>query len=389
MIKKILLILATILLIFVAILLVYWFFFKKASPLVNPQPTTSQESHFTLDISPAPSGQFNILLLGQGDPSHEGSSLTDSMMVLHLDTNRKTTSLIFIPRDLWVGYNHFAKTPDVSPDGEGKARFQASPQNVGKAVESLSEKTPSFQDGEAYKINEANSKDGLKLAEDAVSFVTGLPIQNAILIDFNGFAQAIDSLGEIEVTVTKSFDDYYFPIRGKELEICDKSPEEVAQLSATLSGFELEKQFPCRYEHLHFDAGKTHMDGATALKFARSRHSAQAGSDFDRGQRQQAILIGIKDKLLSLDALKNVDKLFNQMIKLVKTDLDLEGAKAIAALIIDPQEYEITQIIPSEENVLVASKGPGGQFILLPKAGENNWDSFRDFIRLFKNTTDF
>jgi len=256
-------------------------------------------------------------------------------MVLHLDTDSKTASLIFIPRDLWVG----------------------------------------------YKINEAYSKNGLKLAEEAVSFVTGLPIQNAILIDFNGFAQAIDSLGGVEVTVAKSFDDYYFPIKGKELEICDQSPEEVAQLSATLSGFELEKQFSCRYEHLHFDAGKTQMDGATALKFARSRHSAQAGSDFARGQRQQAILIGVKDKLLSLDALKNVDKLFKQMIKLVKTDLDLEGAKAVAALIIDPQEYEITQIIPSEENVLVASKRPGGQFILLPKAGENNWDSFRDFVK--------
>jgi len=381
MIKKILLILATIFFIFDGIILVYFFFFRKAGPPANPQPTTPTESSFNLEIPPAPSGQFNILLLGQGDPSHEGSSLTDSMMVLHLDTDRKTASLIFIPRDLWVGYNRFARTSDFSPSGEGKARFQASPQNVDKAVESLGEKTPPFQGGEAYKINEAYSKNGLKLAEEAVSFVTGLPIQNAILIDFNGFAQAIDSLGGIEVTVAKSFDDYYFPIRGKELEICDQSPEEVAQLSATLSGFELEKQFPCRYEHLHFDAGKTQMDGATALKFARSRHSAQSGSDFARGQHQQAILIGIKDKLLSLDALKNVDKLFNKMIKLVKTDLDLEGAKAIAALIIDPQEYEITQIIPSEENVLVASKRPGGQFILLPKAGENNWDSFRDFVK--------
>jgi anionic cell wall polymer biosynthesis LytR-Cps2A-Psr (LCP) family protein len=335
MIKKILLILATIFLIFNAILLAYWFFFKKASPLVNPQPVIPTESPFALDISPAPSGQFNLLLLGQGDPSHEGNNLTDSMMVLHLDTDNKTASLIFIPRDLWVG----------------------------------------------YKINEAYSKDGLKLVEEAVSFVTGLPIQKAILIDFNGFAQAIDSLGGIEVLVAKAFDDYYFPIKGKELEICDKSPEEVAQLSATLSGFELEKQFPCRYEHLHFDAGKTQMDGATALKFARSRHSAQAGSDFARGERQQAILIGIKDKLLSLDALKNVDQLFKQMIKLVKTDLDLETTKATAALIIDPQEYGITQIIPSEENVLVASKSPGGQAILLPKAGENNWDSFRDFVK--------
>jgi len=341
--KKILLISAAVLFVLGVMILVYWFFFRKASPPVNPQPVTPTESHFNFEISPAPKGQFNLLLLGQGDPSHEGSNLTDSMMVLHLDTKSKTASLIFIPRDLWVG----------------------------------------------YKINEAYSKDGLKLAKEAVSFVTGLPIQNAILIDFNGFVQAIDSLGGIEVTVAQTFDDYYYPIQGKELEICDKSPEEVAQLSATLSGFELEKQFPCRYEDLHFEAGKTHLNGATALKFARSRHSAQSGSDFARGQRQQAILIGLKDKLLSLDALKNVDQFFKQMVKLVKTDLDLEGARAIAVLIIDPQEYKISQIIPSEENVLVASKSPRGQAILLPKAGENNWDSFRDFIRLFKNTTDF
>lgn len=334
---------AAIFLVLGIIILVYWFFFRKASPLVSPQPAAPTESRFNFEISPAPKGQFNLLLLGQGDPSHEGSNLTDSMMVLHLDTNKKTASMIFIPRDLWVG----------------------------------------------YKINEAYSKGGLKQAEEAVSFVTGLPIQNAILIDFNGFIQAIDSLGGVEVMVAQAFDDYYFPIQGKELEICDKSPEEVAQLSATLSGFELEKQFPCRFEHIHFDAGKTHMDGAIALKFARSRHSAQSGSDFDRGKRQQAILIGIKDKLLSLDALKNVDEFFNQMVKLVKTDLDLEGVKAIAALIIAPEEYKISQIIPSEENVLVASKSPSGQAILLPKAGENNWDSFRDFIRLFKNATDF
>lgn len=333
--KKILLISAAIFFVSVVIILAYWFFFRKASPLVNPQPVIPTESRFNFDIPPAPSGQFNILLLGQGDPSHEGSNLTDSMMVLHLDTNNKTASLIFIPRDLWVG----------------------------------------------YKINEAYSKDGLKLAKEAVSLVTGLPIQNAILIDFNGFVQTIDSIGGIEVTVAQSFDDYYYPIQGKELEICDKSPEEVAQLSATLSGFELEKQFPCRYEDIHFEAGKTHLDGATALKFARSRHSAQSGSDFARGQRQQAILIGIEDKLFSLEALKKVDKFFKQMVKLVKTDLDLEGARAIAALIIDPQEYKISQIIPSEENVLVASKSPRGQAILLPKAGENNWESFRDFIK--------
>ncbi len=344
--KKILFILGIVILILLGAVLGYFLFLKKTDSLVSPEMTTSTNSQFSFDIlpSPAPSGEYNLLLLGQGDPSHEGSNLTDSIMVVHLNTNNKTASLIFIPRDLWV-----------SLSGE-----------PGKGV---------------IKINEAYSKNGLKTAEQVVSFITDLPIQNAILIDFNGFAQILDSLGGIDVTVAGTFDDYYYPIKGKELEICDKSPEEVTALSATLSGFELEKQFPCRYEHLHFDAGKIHMNGATALKFTRSRHSLQDGSDYARGQRQQVILIGAKDKLLSLEALNNIDKFFNKFIHLVKTDLDLETTKAIAGLIINPKDYQINQVIPSEENVLTASRGPGGQFILLPKSGDGNWGDFRDFVK--------
>lgn len=337
--KKILLILATVLFIFVDIALAYFFFFKKTNPPVSPEVSKPTESQFSFDIfpspSPAPKGEFNILLLGRGDPAHEGSNLTDSIMVLHLKTNSKTAALIFIPRDLWVG----------------------------------------------LKINEAYTKKGFEGVEQIASFVTGLSIQNAILADFNGFTQIINILGGIDVAIEKTFDDYYYPIAGKELDNCEKSAEELVEINATLSGFELEKQYTCRYENLHFDAGKTHMDGATALKYARSRHSAQAGSDFARGGRQQAILIGLKDKLINLEALKNVDKLFEKMIKLVKTDLDLETTKLIASLIINPKEYEITQIIPSEENVLATSKGPAGQFILLPKAGEGNWSEFQEFIK--------
>ncbi len=49
-------------------------------------------------------------------------------------------------------YNRFAKTPHFSAGDEGKARFQASPEANGKAVESLGEKTLGFQPREAYKI---------------------------------------------------------------------------------------------------------------------------------------------------------------------------------------------------------------------------------------------
>jgi len=322
--------------------LVIRFSANKNNPLVSPVvPENQQNSRFILP-SPAPGGQYNILLLGNGGTGHSGGILTDSMMVIHLDTATNSASLIFIPRDLWV------------PNPQGKGNI---------------------------KINEAYSKNGLKLAKDTVSNVTGLPIQYAIVIDFPSFVNLIDSLGGIDINVERTLDDYFYPITGKELDICGKSPEEVASLSAKLSGFELEKQFTCRYEHLHFTVGKMHIDGATALKFARSRHSGQDGSDFARGSRQQIILLGIKDKLLSLQALKNIDKIFISLVKFVKTDLNLSVVKPIAELIVNLQDYTITRIVPSDANVLTSSTGPGGQFILIPKAGNDNWREFQYFIK--------
>ncbi|MCL5095578.1 MAG: LCP family protein [Patescibacteria group bacterium] len=320
------------------------FLAQKNRPIVSPlssRPTTNLLSLNPFS-SPVPEGEYNVLLLGQGDVGHPGGSLTDSMNLLHLNTVKKTVGLIFIPRDLWAN----------SADNSDK-----------------------------MKINEAYAKSGLKGVEKIVSMITGLPVRYALIIDFNGFTQVVDLLGGLDLQVQKTFDDYFYPVKGKELEICEKTPEEVASLSAKLSGFELEKQFPCRFEHLHFDKGLVHVDGQTALKFSRSRHSAQDGTDFARGRRQQVILIGIKDKLLSLEALKSVDKWFGKFIKLLKTDLDLETAKAVAGLIIDPNEYQINQILPSEENVLKTGKGTGGQFILMPKAGENDWSKFQEFIK--------
>jgi anionic cell wall polymer biosynthesis LytR-Cps2A-Psr (LCP) family protein len=49
------------------------------------------------------------------------------------------------------------------------------------------------------------------------------------------------------------------------------------------------------YITFHIDAGQQHLDGDTALKYARSRHTT---SDFDRAKRQQKLIIAIKDKML-------------------------------------------------------------------------------------------
>lgn len=222
---------------------------------------------------------------------------------------------------------------------------------------------------------------GLKYSEQAVQAITGLPIDKAILIDFSNFLRLIDSLGGIKIKVTKAFDDYYYPVAGRELDSCGRTPEDIAALSATMSGFLLEKQFPCRYEHLHFDVGEKQIDGITALKYARSRHSAQDGTDYARGLRQQGILLGIKDRLLSLDVLDNLDDFFESFVKMVNTDLDLDTTKSVASLIVNPEDYRINQIVLSEENVLTSLKNSLGQYVLIPKAGENNWLEVQKYIR--------
>ena len=314
---------------------------NKDSSIISPIQSTVTPT----PTIPSQPGVYTALFLGQGDPSHEGSNLTDSIMAVSLNTTNKTIALIFIPRDLWV---------PLPQNIEGKSKI---------------------------KINEAYSLGGLDLIKQTASISIDLPINFAILIDFNYFTQIIDLLGGIDITINKTFDDYYYPIAGKELDSCEKAPEELAAINATMSGFLLEKQYLCRYEHLHFDAGKTHVDGATALKFARSRHSDQDGGDFGRGLRQQALLIGIKNQLITLDALKNIEKLFTKMSQMVTTDLRLETLTSISSLIINPREYQVKQIVLSEESVLQSSKNSRGQYILIPKAGEDNFSEIHDLIK--------
>jgi anionic cell wall polymer biosynthesis LytR-Cps2A-Psr (LCP) family protein len=71
----------------------------------------------------------------------------------------------------------------------------------------------------------------------------------------------------------------------------------------------LDREYPDNnwgYQTFRLPAGKQTLDGATALKFVRSRHST---SDFDRSLRQQLVIAAIKDKLFSLDALTSPTKL--------------------------------------------------------------------------------
>src|SRR5690606_8070895 len=121
---------------------------------------------------------------------------------------------------------------------------------------------------------------GIILSRAVVEKVLDQPVDYVLRVDFSGFVQAVDMLGGIDVKVDRTFDDYEYPVSGKETDTCGFEGEEFEKRATDSSQLEA---FPCRYEHLHFDAGVQSMDGETALRFVRSRHATGAeGSDFAR-----------------------------------------------------------------------------------------------------------
>ena len=289
---------------------------------------------------------LNVLLVGFGGPGHQGGYLADVIQVAHFDFDRSLLAFISIPRDLWVQL----------PSG-------------------LSNKLNA-----AFSIDVNNQDNQGKIISSptlssSISKATGLPIDYFIGIDFVGFQRAIGyELDGIEVQVTQILDDPWYPIRGLEQEPCGYTQEEIADLTSRYSGFELESQFPCRYEHIYFEPGTHHMEGHETLAFVRSRHSS---SDFDRSARQQAVLQAIKDKLISLDSLKNLPQTFSQFTTHIHTDLDKDIINSLAPAIRSIPNLKVITINLSTDNVLTTGTSNTGAFILTPK---KDWQAVQQFI---------
>lgn len=308
----------------------------------------NQQINFdTSDVQEEDKKTLNILLAGYGGAGHQGGYLSDIIQVAHFDFEKKQIIFISIPRDLYL--------LDKDQQGYKVNTLMSSGMNQGEGILS-----------------------GLELMQKSIGQIIGLPIKYSIGIDFVGFQRTIGrELGSIEVNVSQTLEDPWYPIEGAQLDPCGYTPEEIASLTANHSGFELESKFACRYEHLLYKQGKVKMEGHDALAYVRSRHSS---SDYDRSRRQVEVLTAIREKLFKLEALKNIPKYYEAFSKNVTTNLNLEIAKYLAPLLLDANNFEIKSINLSPENVLASSKSSAGAFITIPKAGINNWTEVQKFI---------
>ncbi len=262
-------------------------------------------------------GLVNVLLLGTAGGNHDGPNLTDTIMVASYNLKTNKLYLISIPRDLWL------------PEFKAKANA-------------------------AYQLG-LNQNNGLNFTKTIMGNIVGLPIRYGLRVDFKGFVDAINAVGGIDVAVSNSFDDYNYPVTGKEDDLCgykekeiDVSADDAVRLNVPIGKMKVfvspegsiatdsakedlgAKYFTCRYEHIHFDKGINHMDGETALKFVRSRHGTNGeDSDFARSSRQETVINAIRNKILSFDTLTNPQKisdLIKALGKSIDTDISIKDS---------------------------------------------------------------
>lgn len=327
------------------------YFVSKPKSVVEaesfPEVLSAQTELDPTQIPPEDLKTLTILLLGYGGAGHQGGFLTDVIQLLHLDFEKSQLSLISVPRDLWVKL----------PNGK-QAKINTA-----------------FTLGEDPNQRIAS---GGEVAKQMTTAVTGLPIDYFIAIDFVGFKRLIgQELDGLKVDIPETLDDSWYPIKGEELNPCGMTPQEVGELTAKYSGFELERKFECRYEHLYFPKGLVEMEGKDALGYVRSRHGS-AGGDFSRSQRQHALLKAIGNKLWSIEALENAPAFFEKTAQHVTSDIDLKIAKYLVPALKPSKNFEVKSIVLSTENVFTTSKSASGAFIVIPKT---NWQNVHDYIR--------
>lgn len=290
-------------------------------------------------------GRITVLLLGNAGGSHDGATLTDSIIVASFDPETKKAVLISIPRDLWIN--------DI--EEKVNAVYQAGLKKEG----------------------------GLEFAKEEIGKVVGIPIDYALRLDFGGFVKAIDLVGGVDVDVPNNFDDYNYPIEGKEDDLCgnvdqeiELTPEQAAVLKVepgkrrvlvTPSGnvATTSADFACRYEHVHFVKGVSHMNGAEALVFVRSRMGTNGeGSDFARSRRQQRVIEAFRTKVLSMETLLNPQKVFGLLETFGKSfETDIPTSKFL-------DMYKQSKDVESTESIVLGQLGNGKSLFINPPVGQ-------------------
>lgn len=276
-----------------------------ASPVISPSSRTPLKGE--------DSGRINILLLGAAGEHKPGGNLTDTVMIMNIDTKNKKVALFSLPRDFYApipASKSYAKINSLYPIG--------------------------IKEGQ-----------GIDLIKGAAEEITGLSINYYVVVDFNSFEKIIDNIGGINIVSPRDIYDPTYP-----------GPNYSYQTFSLSKGFH-------------------ELDGATALKYVRERHDDPEGDFGRAKRQQQVIqavknkMFSLQT-LFNVVALNNI---LDTMGDNIKTDIAVGDLESFIALSKTIDLENISNVVVDawkKDSLLKVSHvqtGSGNAFILIPRVG--------------------
>lgn len=222
-----------------------------------------------------PQEQMNILVMGSDTREGEGNNIdgmnlsgerSDTTIMIHLSADREFAYGISIPRDTLVD-----RPTCWAEDGS---------------------EIPGGQD---VMWNEAFSVGGPACTIRQFEQVSGVRIDNYVVLDFSGFKDMVDALDGVEVCI----------------------PEEIVDTEHNIT----------------LEPGTRELKGDEALSYVRVRYSVSDGTDPQRIRRQQAFMASMINKAVSAGMLTRPDRIVGFMNALTDSlQTDFENVAQIADL---------------------------------------------------------
>jgi LCP family protein required for cell wall assembly len=285
-------------------------------------------------------GRVNILLAGNSsdDVGHDGADLTDSIMIISIDTKNNTAFLLSIPRDTWV---------DIPGAGHQKIN-------------------------DAYVVGQNDSfsqsgypNGGMGLLEEVIQQNFDISMDYYALVNYGAFRDAVNAVGGIQVNIQSS------DPRG----LYDPSRDYVTHTPL-----------------VKLTNGEHTLTGEQALDLARARGDTYgsygyAQSDFERTQNQRLMIVALKTKAETAGVLANPAKLASLADAIgsnVTTDMKLSEVHRLYDIVKPITNSNIASLSLNNANgkdLLASYTSPDGEEALIPALGLDDFDDIQAYIK--------
>ena len=299
-------------------------------------------------------GRSNFLILGtsEDDPGHEAGNLTDSIMILSIDQEKKDAYTFSIPRDLYVEYG-MACTSGYR--GKINAYFSC------------------VNDG----TDDAAEEDRQAKTREFIGKIIGVDIQYSVHVNYTVMRDVVNAIGG-SITVTIDSRDPRGVMDSNFDWKCGKLANRV-------------KNCPPDGHYIQYPNGEVTLDAEHALYLAQARGDAAPTygfeqSNFDRERNQQKILVAIRDKALSSGTLTNlgaVTKLIDALGSNLRTNIQTKEIRTLmdVAQHIDNANIHSIDFYSDDNKIFTTGTLAGAGSSVYPSAGLYDYSELQALIQ--------